>query len=164
MAQLWIRGEADRWISTPLSADGFDLSVGPSGDDEAAVTVAPAPASASGWALVAPPTAATLNGLPLWLGIAVLEDRDEVTGETRAYFSTEVTAEVAPYALDRGTCPRCKRPLVRGASAVRCPGCGVWHHQDDSDGFTCWTYGPTCACCAQPTALDAGFRWSPEDL
>lgn len=163
MAQLWIRGEADRWIGAPLTDEALDLNIGAAGDD-VKVTVLPAPGTATGWALVGRPPVAAINGLPLWVGIAVLDDRDEIAGDARAYFSTEVTAEVAPYVLDRGACPRCKRALEPGTPAVRCPGCGVWHHQDDADGWTCWTYGPTCACCAQPTALDAGFRWTPEDL
>ena len=50
--------------------------------------------------------------------------------------------------------------------AVRCPNqrCGAWHHQDAAQSLDCWTYGPTCNLCGRSTQLDAGFRWTPEEL
>jgi len=45
---------------------------------------------------------------------------------------------------------------------VRCPQCGVWHHQ--SDELPCWVYSSSCSLCDHPTALDAGYRWIPGEL
>jgi hypothetical protein len=107
-----------------------------------------------------------LNGAPVSLGLAVLSDRDEirVPGQLHLFFSTEQPARVEPCAATHasGLCPRCKQSIAEGSPAVRCPGCGLWHHA--SDDLPCWTYAPTCAACAQLTKLDAGYRWTPEDL
>ena len=81
-----------------------------------------------------------------------------------AYFSTETTARVEPFpGTDRPVhCPRCKLAIEEGTESVRCPRCAIWHHQ--SETHPCWTYGERCALCDQETALDAGLRFSPEDL
>jgi hypothetical protein len=118
------------------------------------------------WALVGGPERVRVNGSPLLLGLAVLDDRDElqVSAEHTLFFSTERIVKVEPYPNSgaRGFCPRCKLSIESGSQAVRCPRCSLWHHQGDE--MPCWTYSATCAVCAQPTALDAGFRWTPEDL
>jgi hypothetical protein len=107
-----------------------------------------------------------LNGVLLRAGIRVLRDRDElqVDGFGRVYFSTEQLARVEPFAPGEraAVCPRCKQAIAAGSPAVCCPQCGVWYHQ--SDEFPCWTYAPRCVLCPQPTALDAGYRWTPEGL
>lgn len=116
------------------------------------------------WVLVGPP-AVRVNGNPLDVGIRVLRDRDELlAGGVRTFFSTEALAAVVPFPQSEMPtfCARCKLAIASGAPAVRCPQCGVWHHQ--SEELPCWTYAPRCALCDQPTALDAGFRWVPEEL
>jgi hypothetical protein len=119
------------------------------------------------WALVAGPKADVLvNGMAIPHGIAVLADRDEIRLPLvpPMYFSTETLARVAAYPDEGapGFCPRCKQRMTAGDAAVRCPNCGLWHHSTEE--LPCWTYGNHCASCPQPTALDAGFRWTPEDL
>lgn len=117
------------------------------------------------WVLFARQGARILvNGLRVDLGILVLSDRDEIrlaSGQT-VYFSTESLAAVVPYPGDaRGFCPRCKNEIEAEEPAVRCPGCGLWHHAGERP---CWTYSEQCAACAQHTAPDAGYRWTPEEL
>ncbi|MBI2297366.1 MAG: hypothetical protein HYU66_00190, partial [Armatimonadetes bacterium] len=123
------------------------------------------------WALVAGHGARVwLNGVPVSLGLQVLEDRDEVRLETGgpaawfAYFSTEQPATVRPYQPTgrAARCPRCKQAIGDGHPAVQCPKCGVWHHQ--TEARPCWNYAPKCATCDQATPLDGGFRWTPEEL
>lgn len=106
-----------------------------------------------------------INGEPLALGIAVLRHRDELRlgGDAPFYFSTERPAEVQVYPHDDAPrCPRCAQAIGRDEPCVRCPGCGVRHHQREDR--PCWTYAPSCALCDQPTELDAGLRWTPEVL
>ena len=113
--------------------------------------------------------AVRVNGVPLDLGIHVLRDRDELrVGSTRAFFSAESLAAIEPFPGSVGPtlCPRCKLEVEAGKAAVRCPKCRVWHHQcpEEPDELGCWLYSEKCAAdCGQPTALDAGFRWTPED-
>ncbi len=119
------------------------------------------------WALLAPAeTPLLVNGRDVDHGIVALADRDEIRWPSAAplFFSTEEPAAVAPFPSDgtRGSCPRCKRPIAAGAAAVRCPGCAIWHHA--SEALPCWTYAETCAVCTQPTAVDAGFLWTPEEI
>jgi hypothetical protein len=115
---------------------------------------------ASGW---------LINGLPLRLGTRVLRDRDEIIFagaqiSAPGYFSTERPAciEALPESLEPIYCARCRQLIEIGAAAVRCPGCDLWHHQTAE--LPCWTYAPKCALCEQPTALEGGFRWTPEAL
>ena len=100
------------------------------------------------------------------LGIVALSDRDEIrpADGLPLFFSTETLARVEPFPASgaRGFCPRCKQHIEPGTPAVRCPGCSLWYHM--SDEFPCWTYAPQCSACPQETALDADFRWTPEDL
>jgi len=106
-----------------------------------------------------------VNGLPVPLGLTVLSDRDEIRlPRFFARFSTETQAHVEPFpeSATRGFCPRCKQRIEAGTPAVCCPSCGLWHHA--SADLPCWSYAPTCAACVQRTAMDAGFRWTPEDL
>ncbi len=126
------------------------------------------------WVLIASADT-TLNGLTLSSGIRVLRDKDEIRspGNGRMFFSSERLAKVetfsaAPHAV---VCPRCKQPVLDGAMAVRCPACGVVHHQTNE--LPCWlgyvdSGNPflTCAMCDHPSAVDAEarFRWSPEGI
>ena len=116
------------------------------------------------WVLLAAPSLGVrVNGRPVVAGIRVLRDHDEIVlGGSRCFFSTERLARIEsfPGADAAVICPRCKRPIQPATPAVRCPGCGTWHHQ--SDDLTCWSYTPTCALCEHVSALDAGFRWQPE--
>jgi hypothetical protein len=127
------------------------------------------------WVLLAGSSARPLvNGFPAPHGIVVLADRDEIRWPAPLdlasspadpfFFSTERLATVVTYpdGTRRGSCPRCKQPLSAGDAAVRCPGCGLWHHA--TEALPCWTYGEQCAACPQPTPLDAGFQWTPEEL
>ena len=110
-------------------------------------------------------SAVRVNGAPLDVGIRVLRDRDELRVDgCRVYFSTESLAELVPFpGADRPVfCARCKLEISAGTPAVRCPACTVWHHQ--TDRLPCFTYRETCSTCPQPSALDAGYRWSPEEL
>src|SRR5262245_18008057 len=124
------------------------------------------PDRAESWALLPNRAARVLrNGEPLVLGLAVLRHRDElrVDGAEAFYFSTERLAVVEPCARDDAPrCPRCAQAIERGEPAVRCPGCGVLHHQ--LSDRPCWTHLPRCALCDQSTDLAAGFRWTPEAL
>ncbi|MCL4180046.1 MAG: hypothetical protein KJ072_20150 [Verrucomicrobia bacterium] len=119
------------------------------------------------WVLYAAPTAGVeINGRPLWLGIRVLRDRDAIgLGERMPlFFSTEELARVESFPR-LGTpvfCARCKLPIAEGAPAVRCPNCGHWCEQSETKA--CWSYGPTCPMCEQPTSFETGYRWTPEEL
>ena len=81
------------------------------------------------------------------------------------YFSNESLARVEKF--EGGgrelMCPRCKKRIEDNASVVRCPNpkCMVLHHEESD--LNCWTYSPTCAMCSQPTDLDAGFQWVPDE-
>lgn len=106
-----------------------------------------------------------VNGGWVRIGLRMLRHMDEVRlgGGAPFYFSTERIAEVERYARDDAPrCPRCSHAIEKGEASVRCPSCGVVFHQRDKR--PCWTYAETCALCDQPTALDAGLRWSPEEL
>jgi hypothetical protein len=187
VAHIWVSSAAGEWEPVALAADACALTEhGPSfsrldqpletADDSSPVVLRRVPSIADdAWALLAIPGAPIMvNGFPIPHGIVVLNDRDEIRLSTPVdpceeparpiYFSTERLAAVAPYPADgrRASCPRCKQSLTAGAPAVCCPRCGLFHHA--TDALPCWTYGEHCAACPHPTALDAGFRWTPEDL
>jgi len=154
---LWVRGPSDDlgdWTATPLVGDGGRIS--PLLDVRRAASGA--------WVAVGPP-AVHVNGGALDLGIHVLRDRDELRhGAARVFFSTESLPEVAsfPGAEQPVFCPRCQLAILPQSAAVRCPKCGVWQHL--TDDLPCWTYTDHCTLCDQPSALDGGFRWTPEEL
>jgi hypothetical protein len=174
MAHLWLPDDANAWRAMPLTAEAFALagaSVEPLIASSAtagagAVLLRRVATSPDTWAILGDARhRLRVNGAPVLLGVAVLADRDEIRLPTlAAWFSTETRACVEPFpsAGARGFCPRCKQAIEAGTAAVRCPSCSLWHHA--SDDLPCWTYAPTCAACPQETALDAGFRWTPEDL
>jgi hypothetical protein len=119
------------------------------------------------WHLLAPFGANLwVNGLPLLAGLRVLDDRDEIRVENGRplFFATEELARVVPMPDSNRAmmCPRCQQRIDAGTAAVRCPRCALWHHE--SGDLPCWTYSPTCTLCPQPSALDAGFQWTPMEL
>lgn len=109
--------------------------------------------------------AVRVNGDPLLIGARVLHDRDEITAFSRRYFfSTEKPPEIVTFRTAEcgaAFCARCKKAMEDGQPAVACPACGTWHHQ--SEAMPCWLYAKTCALCQQPTALDAGYQWTPDE-
>ncbi len=179
MAHLWT-DSAIGWQPVLLEGDAFVL--GPGG----ARLIGPCPAQgpAAGeirlrliqpeagkesWLLLFPPGAGVrVNGARETQGIRVLRDRDEiqVPGLGYLYLSTERLARVEAYpaATQVAFCPRCRQPLQTGVAAVRCPACGVWHHESESEGLQCWTYSDKCGFpdCGQSTEFSTGFRWTPE--
>lgn len=174
MAHLWV-SEGDGWIARALTGSTLHLSargeaVEISAGDEvpvSGVVLICSPSVGTGaWTLVAEQSKPVfVNGERVALGIRALEDRDEIRlGATRPfYFSTERQACVESFSGgNRIFCARCKLELEEGTRAVRCPACGIWHHQ--SDELPCWTYSETCTLCPQPTEIGAGFQWSPEGL
>lgn len=177
MAHLWRESDDGIWEYQPIEGASAALTHSHAasqlgerqGDgDVPTAVIRQLPNDPQMWVLIATPAIrVSVNGLSLETGFAVLADRDEIRADGHApwFFSTERTAEVEPYPenLPRGSCPRCKQPLTVGGPSVRCPGCGTWHHSSP-ESLACWTYGPTCAICSQPTNLNAGFQWSPEAL
>jgi hypothetical protein len=165
MAYLWFHeasvgdaGKAAPEDWSPALLDGDSLAI------PSARLLRSAAAERESWVLVGPP-AVRVHGSPLAAGIRVLRDRDELRVDGgRTFFSAESLAAVMPFpgGAKATFCPRCKLEIVPGSPAVRCPQCGVFHHQ--SDEFPCWNYAAHCTMCDQPTALDAGFRWVPEEL
>jgi hypothetical protein len=157
MAHLWVADTGNEWVARLLSGDAVPLADG--------VVLQRAADPPNTWAVMTTQPRLRLNGLPVPLGLAVLEDRDEirVPGVT-AWYSTELRAQVEPFpeSTARGFCPRCKQAIATASHAVVCPQCGVWHHQ--SAELPCWLYAPTCALCPQPTELESGFRWTPGEL
>ena len=176
MAHLWVKNETEQWAVLPLEETAFALTGNPPhpfgslpGENNAAANVVLLRTSGaeSIWVLIAcSGTGVSVNGMPLATGIRVAADRDEirVPGAGSFYFSTETLARVEGFPASEQAlfCPRCKQEIENDARAVKCPGCGVWHHQTDE--LNCWTYSDVCALCAQPTDLTAGFQWTPEEL
>ena len=175
MAHLWNQDDSGDWVATAvgeaLASQSKALGAGVTSLDEVMAQEQALLRRLANphetWAVLCPPRSdVRVNGEPVPLGLAILSDRDElrVPGRPVRYFSTETIARVERYpgTTGGGFCPRCKQPIESGSAAVRCPACGLWHHS--AGELQCWTYGPTCAGCAQDTAMDAGFRWTPEDL
>jgi hypothetical protein len=178
MAHLWVQDGSGAWSVMPLAERAVDLSVSPPRPDagrraEAAaggatpVLVSPLSSEGGGWCLIARLGAdIRINGLRPLGGMRLLQDGDEIRIDGRSlFFGAESLPRVETFAaVDQPKyCPRCRQELAGGCDAVRCPHCGIWHHQ--SAELPCWSYAETCALCSQPTDLDnASFSWSPEDL
>jgi hypothetical protein len=176
MAHLW-QTEGPTWVRLPLTAQRYALHAGAPAPAQPAVTLATdgslatlscyaREGQATIWVLFSSDAGTVrVNGHALLAGITVLHDRDEIliAGQSRFYFSTEETAKVEPFPASDGAvfCARCRQAISAGTPAVRCPSCGHWCEQ--SDDKPCWTYGPTCPMCEQPTAFDTGLRWTPEE-
>ena len=159
MAHVWVREgdprEAAEWSPLPLEGESLAVS---------AARLVRTTDAGGGWVVVGP-CSVSVNGSRLDTGIRVLRDRDELRAAGgRMFFSSESLAVVVPFPDPGKTtfCPRCKLAIAPGSPAVRCPQCGVWHHQ--SEELPCWVYSVSCSLCDHPTALDAGYRWVPGEL
>jgi Pyruvate/2-oxoacid:ferredoxin oxidoreductase delta subunit len=108
----------------------------------------------------------SLNGFPP-LGVAVLQDRDEITlaGETFLFAAHSPTEPVSFHSDTLTRCARCKRPLRAGDMAVRCAACSSWHHEGALAGTPgaerrCFSYDPVCAGCGRQRE---SMLWTPEE-
>jgi len=160
MAHLWLFHD-DAWAIFALADGRYDLTTLPPrrlGDAESASAVLLF--TGNEWLLLAEPLAPVrVNGLPVMGNIHVMADRDEISvGGARVFFSAETLASIQEYAGQDVRCPRCKLEVKAGQPSVRCPGCKAVHHD------ACWEYAPACALCPAPTALDAGYQFTPEAL
>ncbi len=177
MAHLWMF-EAEAWRAMPLAADRFDLgasAAGPaastsgspsSAEPQSALLIRSGADGSPTWALITAPEAGVrVNGEAPLAGLSALADRDEIRTKDgrRLYYSTETLAQVEPFpGAERPVyCGRCRQLVETGAPSVSCPGCAVRYHQTAE--LPCWTYADKCTFCEQATALDAGYRWSPEE-
>lgn len=179
MAHLWVRDSSAQWAVLPLDGEAVNLAAHPpaplrapfDNEEEAgpavilARTNGDAPAA---WVLLAAVQSDVwVNGMPLWTGIHVLADRDEIrVGEAGAvFFSTETLPVIEKFSGGERSifCPRCKLPIEPQSDAVRCPHphCGVWHHQ--LADRPCFTYDEKCAACGGKSQLNAGYQWIPEE-
>ncbi len=194
MAHLWIedRASAGTWAVVPLTGERVALTgvrgapVAPAVAASAVplerspALLAPASTDAADscdrWVLLGDPLSRVcLNGLLLVTGIRVLRNKDEIQAGDGGpvYFSTErlPAVEVFAASVHSAKCPRCQQEIASGAAAVRCPACGIWHHQ--SEELPCWTGYvnedrgfKTCALCDYIVSLypDAEFQWTPEGM
>lgn len=168
MAHLWIRDDTDQWavylLTGTCSFDDLSADTLLRQENIGAVSLIPvSDANTEEWHVVAGlRVGVRVNGLPLLTRIRHLRDQDQIAVAQRwAYFSTEERAHCAPFpGADRKLfCARCRQELFAGVEAVKCPQCGVWHHQ--SEELPCWTYAAHCGLCSQLTDLNAGYRWQP---
>jgi hypothetical protein len=183
MAHLWIPDDVKPWAVLLLEECTYDLDRTPPvklpvergarartyWDRQRQTLLVPATApGARRWALLAGPHRRVwVNGSRLDLGLRLLDDRDHIRLDSGRsyYFSSETLAHLERYAGDGQAiqCPRCKQELLPGTPAVRCPGCGIWHHQ--TEDRPCWTHAPLCALCDRTTELeDARYQWVPEGI
>jgi hypothetical protein len=176
MAHLWIEDVPGAWgiwplfraQVAPLARVVPPLEGAPRPDASGPVLVGAEPGSPSWLLFASPASGVRVNGVHVSAGLRVLADRDEIRlgNGTTLFFSAEQLARIVPMpATDAPkVCPRCRQPIAIGTPAVSCPNapCGLWYHQ--SNEFPCWLYGARCSACEQETALDAGFRWTPEAL
>lgn len=180
MAHLWIHIDRDDhkgWAIAPLDHTGeFILSK----DNEAPVKVKEQGESPGlpqinrseidgrdAWVLLTPPDSdVSINGLRMLAGERVLKNMDEILlrGMGRIYFSTEKLATVEPFpGGGKMLCGRCRQEIKEKTPGVKCPGCGIWHHQSNDD-LPCWTYSSRCSNCDYQTEIGSGYRWTPEGL
>ena len=179
MAYLWGQDGERSWSACllcepqyPLTANGARSGSGGSGGSGGcgrgalpALIRAVNSAGAECWVLVTDADSGVRVNGQAPPPIRILADKDEITapGDGRRFFSTERPPRIERFEGSADLCcPRCKDPIERGKAVVRCPGCGVVHHQ--TDDRTCWTHVRRCALCDHPTAFDAGFRWTPQEL
>lgn len=183
MGYLWIQ-DPDGFIALSLTetvysigarmdrAGPLSLSIGTTPHHSALLVQASTAESANAWTIISRPDEIEINGLPLAPGIRVLRDRDAIRFDCGhlAFFSAETAAQIEPFpGTEPVSCVRCYSPIVPGKDAVRCPTCGVWHHQisgpENGRDWECWTRNATCAQCRkQPTDFEAGPAWTPEAL
>jgi hypothetical protein len=163
MAHIWLQNEAREWAAHLLMDDeGSPESSRVPSDVHFLKTKAD---NQENWIVIAGDGSdISINGIPLFLGIHVLRDRDEIrwSREGFGFYSSEELASVVsfPQADRKIFCPRCKQKIVPETPAVQCPNCGIWYHQ--SQEFPCYSYTPNCAICARKTNLGGEFEWIPE--
>jgi len=175
MAHLWVQ-QAAQWRTQQLTESVVALAslkpaaemslfadAEPTGTD-AALLVRSGAGGTHAWALIAAPDSSLrVDGVSPLAGLRVLADRDEIRTASgdRYFFSTETLAEIVPFpGSERAVyCGLCRQPIER--TAVLCPGCGIWFHQDAE--LPCWTYNDRCNFCGHATALDSGYAWTPEE-
>jgi hypothetical protein len=177
MSVIWSKITTGGWGAQRLDGALYDLTSdsvrradeAPAAGEGAARLMRASAAGSPVWALIAPADSGVrVNGSAVAAGLAVLSDRDEIRmGGGARYFSTESLAEVAPFHGSGRTvyCGRCRQPVLPNTPSVICPGCQIVYHQyqNDSESLLCWTYSEKCNFCTTQTALDAGFKWAPED-
>ena len=146
------------WEAAALAGDRFDPAGMPLSLVRRRV------GGADGWVLVSTGGGEVLVNGRVVPGVRLLSHRDEVQASGgRFFFASERIAEVLPFSGETpAACPVCKLAIDPGSPAVRCPGCGVAHHQNERRA--CWTHRATCIVCSHSTCLDGRFRWSPETL
>lgn len=121
------------------------------------------PGGESDVALIARPDARVrLNGRPIYGGLRVLADHDEIQIDgSRFYYSARDPLAVEVYPGPPATCPRCCAMIQPGSPAVRCH-CGAWLHEFAPD-FGCFTYSGYCPSCNGSTLLEED-PWDPSAL
>jgi hypothetical protein len=172
MAHIWYRDSENGWTALALDGRVVELTDCPprvlaaapdSGEVARAILMLARGGAGTAWVLLAR-EGVRVNGLQPVAGMHVLRDRDEIVvdANTEMFFSAETLAHIEgfPGAPQPVYCGRCRQVLTMGQPGVRCPQCGLWHHQTAE--LPCWTYAETCGLCPQRTALDAGFAWVPE--
>jgi len=155
--------ELPRWKLTPLEGVSHALAGGAKllrSEDES---------GREQWVVVHPPgLSLRVNGVAIGTGIRVLAHQDELRLSEEGiqlYFSSEELPSVVAYdGVDGARCPRCQLPIEHGDPVVRCPQCGVWHHQAAQKELLCWTYSPRCALCSRATCLEGELEWVPEQV
>jgi len=173
MAHLWF-DNSGTWTAFEIAGSLVDIACGTPRtlDDSSRVATANAlvvilASNSRAWLVLAGSRVAVrVNGMPI-AGLRALHDRDEIRIEAAGrtlFFSTEKLAGIEPFnGATRVFCPRCRQEILQTTPSVRCPQCGVWHHEDGAD-LLCWTYAERCALCPQPTALGSQYQWIPEAL
>ena len=171
MSHLWVKDETEQWAVFQLLSERYPLEPllkwsAPTTQTVSVVSIVRSRREENQqWHLLVPHgVRVSVNGLPIMTGLRTLRDRDQITiGDRSAYFSTEerVQRVAFPGAERKFFCARCRQELIAGVSAVKCPQCNVWHHQTEE--LPCWTYANHCGLCSQPTDLEAGYRWQPDD-
>ena len=177
MAHIWMKDAGEPWVAVQLMGTACSITSGKSlrGYRRRANVTGARPslvvfqdaAGHEAWALLSSAgTDVRVNGAAMRLGLHVLQDRDavQVQGRGAMFYSTERLAAVEPFPSTQEVafCPRCKTAIGAKSPGIKCPGCGTWHHQ--SEDLPCWTYAERCALCDRATDLDAGYRWTPEEL
>lgn len=180
MAQLWFKPISSELTMLPLSGQPVRLSVFPPRTAESDSTDTSTgevflenhsdPGSNEDrWLLFSDESSAVwVNGAPQTLGIYHLADGQEVLvkGAGVVVLTTEKTPQITtlPGSETDVICPRCKTEIDPGSEAVKCPSCGIWHHERDD--LPCWTYehSTQCAMCEQATDLEGGLQRIPEGL
>jgi hypothetical protein len=185
MAYLWIENAEDgRWLPVELIGETWVFSttvpraLGESGDGDSVsrptLLVRRGSPTNGQWVLLAGHDAnVRVNGSPMASVNRVLQDHDEILlgdAETdfwqRWFFSMAGNATVEPFPDSRAPacCAKCKRPILVGELAVRCPACGHWHHET-GNGQCCWSLPGCCTRCRCRAPLDSsvGSRQAGDD-